>query len=133
MKFDSTTVLQGHSSLAEQFERWVRGGKKDNNYFFGKNVSTSVSIPHPNYDSFMHVHVVPGDDPADIEDYNQWKADLTSRSESVRRNRSSDHILYYAVKGDVYLLLAVASHQLMRPPKDKLNALANLADEYFAK
>lgn len=113
--------------FVESFKAWKKAADPCSTHRFGKNVTTAVPIGH-DFDHLWHVHLVPEDEDA----RERWWFKYTSKTTHVRCNRESDSLLFYVeYKGD-FLLIRKTDHGLMRPPKEKLDAVCAIADRWVS-
>lgn len=119
-------------ALEDKFVRYFKAWKNSDDPcsrpMFGKNVTTSVPAGH-DFDHLWHVHLLPEDEDSRV----LWWDRFMSKTSNVRCNRQSDSLLYYAEYRGNFLLLRRTSHDLMRPPKEKLEAVCRVADRWVAQ
>lgn len=119
----ASTILQ--QKFVDDFKSWQSKGRPCNFRRFGKCVTTTVPIGH-DFDHLWHCHLIPEDE-ASLE---RWELSLMSKTEHRRCNRQSDSLLFFAEYKGNFLLIRRTSHDLMRPPRDKLDAVCVLADAW---
>jgi hypothetical protein len=129
----SFPTLSTFNRAKKLFLDWKSAADPCSFIHFGRDVPSTVPIGH-DFDELRHVHLAPVNRygiPEDPRAFALWENRFYDASEQQRcRGRTSDYLLYYAIHGGNYLLIAQDSHAVFKPSSFKV--MCETADRWVA-